>query len=231
LHKGGFLGEEEYLDARTDLEVAELNLRNAEARLEEHLEDLSKTVIRAPHDGMVTRLDVVEGEVISGVSSTSQGTEVLTVAELDELYMEADINEVDVELFETGDVARLSFDALQELEVEGSIDTISSSARKDGEVRVFPIEIVFDAPDAGIRPGISATAEIPVAAEDDVVSVLLSTVFKGEDGSYVYLKRADGWDRRSVETGINNLQHVAILSGLEVGDEVALRRPKNHRNE
>ena len=230
LYAKEFVGEQEFLDAETDYELAQLNLEIAQTRLEEAEEDLSKTTILAPHDGIVTLVDVVEGEVISGATSVSNGTELMTVAQLRELYMEATINEVDVERLVLGQEARLSFDAIPDFEIVGEIGKIALSARKDGNVRVFPIEVLFEAEDTRVRPGISATVDIPVDSIENAVTILLSAVFNEDDGgSHVFLKTSGSWERREVEVGINDLQHVAIHSGLEAGDVVALSRPPQFR--
>lgn len=230
LHAREFVGEQEFLDAETDYELARLNLEIARARLEDVQEDLSKTTITAPHDGIITLLPVVEGEVISGATSVSNGTELLTIAQLRELYMEANINEVDVERLSVGQEARLTFDAIPNFELVGEVGEIALSARKDGNIRVFPIEVVFETTDTRVRPGISASVDIPIASVGDAVSVLLSAVFNNDDGTnYVFVKQGAGWERREVEVGINNLQYVEIQSGLEVGDVVALSRPPEFR--
>lgn len=233
LFKKEFVGEQEFLDAKTDFELAQLNLQIAEARLEDVEDDLSKTTILAPHEGFITLLDIVDGEVISGATSVSNGTELLTIAALKELYLEANINEVDVERLHLQQEARLRFDAIPDFTLTGEIGVIALSARKDGNVRVFPIEVVFEAADARVRPGISATVDIPIDAVQDVVSVLLSAVFNEDDGSsYVYLKTSEtAWERRDVEVGINDLQHVEIRSGLAADDVVALSRPPEFRTD
>ena len=226
-----FVGEKTFLDAKTDYNLARLNLNIAQARLEDAFDELSKTKINAPHDGIVTKLDVIEGQVISGATSVSNGTELMTVSQLTQLYMEAKINEVDAEQLNVGQVARVRFDAIQEYQLLGEIGQIALSARKDGNIRVFPIEVLFEAADERVRPGISARVEIPIASSDSAVSVLLSGVFLEEAGgsSFVYLKSGDTWERREIEVGINNLHHVEVLNGLKEGDVVALSRPPAFR--
>jgi len=224
-----FVGEKDYLDAQTELKLTKLNLEISQARLDDAEEDLSKTSIKAPHDGVITLLSVTDGQVISGATSVSNGTDLITIAQLSELYMEANINEVDVEKLYVGQPTSLRFDAIPDFEVEGHIDVIAPSARKDGNVRVFPIEVVFEVADNRVRPGISATVEVPIASVEDVVSVLLSGVFTREGEGHVYLKTATGWEKRSVEVGINNLQHVEIKSGLAAKDVIALSRPPEFR--
>ena len=230
LYAKKFVGEKEFLDAETDFRLSELKLEIAQARLEDAEEDLSKTVITAPHEGILTLLNVTDGQVISGATSVSNGTDLLTIAQLSELYMEANINEVDVERLFVGQSAYLRFDAIPDFEVEGRIDVIAPSARRDGNVRVFPIEVVFEVADKRVRPGISATVEVPIASVEGVVSVLISGVFTEEQSSHVYLKTATGWERRKVEVGINDLQYVEIKNGLDADDAIALSRPPSFRN-
>lgn len=229
LHAKQFVGEKEFLDAQTDYNLAKLNLEIGQARLDDTEEDLAKTSILAPHDGIITRLDIVDGQVISGATSVSNGTELMTLSQLSELYMEANINEVDIESLKIGGEARLRFDAIPNYEIIGSIDEIALSARRDGNIRVFPIKVVFEAERTGVRPGISATLEVPIAKSGQVVSVILSAVYNDADASIVYVKAGDGWERRVVEVGINDLQYLEIKSGLSVGEEVALSRPPGYR--
>ena len=229
LYAKQFVGEQEFLDAETDFNLSRLNLEIAQARLEDAEEDLSKTTIRAPHEGIVTLLEVVDGQVISGATSVSNGTDLLTIAQLNELYMEANINEVDVEKLFVGQSALLRFDAIPDFEAEGTINVIAPSARKDGNIRVFPIEVVFEVDDSRVRPGISATVEVPVASAEGVVSVLISGVFNEGDSNVAFVKTRDGWERRDVEVGINNLQFVEVKSGLTDGEKVSLSRPPEFR--
>jgi len=229
LYAKKFVGEKEFLDAETDFNLSALNLEIAQARLDDVEEDLSKTVITAPHDGIITLLNVTDGQVISGATSVSNGTDLLTIAQLNELYMEANINEVDVEKLHEGQPAFLRFDAIPDFEVEGIINVIAPSARRDGNIRVFPIEVIFEVEDSRVRPGISATVEVPIESADGVVSVLISAIFREDEKSVVFVKKGESWERREVEVGINNLQHVQIKSGLAEGEELALNRPPEFR--
>lgn len=229
LYQKQFVGEKEYLDAETDYNLAKLNLEIGQARLEDAEEDLAKTSISAPHDGIITKMDIVDGQVISGATSVSNGTELMTISQLKDLYLESNINEVDVDNLSEGDKARLRFDAMPNFQLLGRIEEIALSARRDGNIRVFPIKVVFEAGGSGVRPGISAKVEIPIEKVEGVVSVLLSAVFNEDEESIVFVKKETGWERRVVEVGINDLQYLQIKSGLEAGEVVALNRPPEFR--
>ena len=62
--------------------------------------------------------------------------------------------------------------------------------------------------------------------------MLLSAVFNAtEGGSYVFVQNGERWEQRTVEIGINNLQHIQIKSGLAVDDVIRLSRPREFRND
>ena len=88
LHTKKFVGEKEFLDAKTDFKLSELNLEIAQARLEERRGSLENCYNSAPR-GYPTLINVTDGQVISGATSVSNGTDLLTIAQLSELYMEA----------------------------------------------------------------------------------------------------------------------------------------------
>jgi len=70
---------------------------------------------------------------------------------------------------------------------------------------------------------------VPVASAEGVVSVLISGVFNEGESNVAFVKTRDGWERRDVEVGINNLQFVEVKSGLADGEKVSLSRPPEFR--
>jgi HlyD family secretion protein len=229
LHRRNFAGEQDYLDAQTDYELAALSIKIAETRVEDAREDLSKSRILAPHNGVVTLLNVTEGQVIAGATSVSNGTDLMTIADLANLYMEASINEVDVGKVAVGDRVEIAFDAHPDLRVSGKIRIIAPTARREGNTRVFPIQIKLEDSDERIRPGISATVSISIASVERVVAVSLASVFTDDAGPYLFVETDRGFVRRDVELGISDLRHVELISGVSAGESVSLRRPPDER--
>jgi HlyD family secretion protein len=229
LYEKKFTGEQDYLNAQTDYELAALAIKIAETRVEDAREDIAKSRILAPHNGIVTILSVTEGQVIAGATSVSNGTDLMTIADLANLYMEANINEVDVGKIALGDLVEIAFDAHPDLKVSGKIRIIAPTARRQGNTRVFPIQIQLNQSDDRIRPGISATVSVTIARVEQVVAVSLAAIFTDETGPFLFVETERGFERRNVELGISDLRHVELIRGVEAGDKVALRRPPEER--
>lgn len=229
LYENDFATEQDYLDSITSYETAKLQHEVAGATLSKAREELAKTQIRAPHDGMVSDLDVYVGNVISGAGSFSNGTTLMKVNDMANLRVEADLNEIEVNKIGMDSEATLTFDSLPDTTVKGKVDYLSAFGVQDSSTSTlykFPVRVRFQAGERLIRPGISSNISILVSRAENVVSVPASAVFIEDDSRYVFLKLGEHrFERRGVEIGIGNLNFIEIKKGLNEGDEVATTRP------
>lgn len=232
LSEKNYARESEYLDAKTNLQLAQLDLDIQAARLESAYDKRDKAIIKAPHDGTVLNLDINEGQVITGANSFSNGTTLLQIADITRLKIEIDLNEVDINKVNLGDKATLAFDALEDETFTGTITEISPNAVSKNNARTFPITISIDDTDPRIKPGISASIDLPIAEAHQVVGVSLSAVFISDDYDrkqperMVYQVNNDGsYKQRIVTTGISDNQFIEITSGIEAGVKLSLIRP------
>ena len=89
-----------------------------------------------------------------------------------------------------------------------------------------------DEADERLRPGMSATVMFTLARVDDVLAAPLNAVFStAESARYVFLRKGEGFAAHEVEIGIADTRYVQILSGLQLGDEVARSRPLEFEGE
>ena len=96
-------------------------------------------------------------------------------------------------------------------------------ARWVGEI---PIRLKIDKMDSRVIPDLTGSAEIVVNTEKNVPLVSRAAVFDEEGGPFVFVQSPDGaWIKKKIETGLPNFTAVAIRSGLQKGDVVALQRP------
>lgn len=225
LHEKGFVTNKDFDDARTDKELAENDLEIQEARLQTLREKLAKTSVLAPHDGRVIECDLSKGQVIVGADSIGGNNVLMKIADLSQLIVKTDINEVDVTRMVNGMPADVEFDSIPDLRLVGILEKISPSAIRRDNLRVFPIEISCEAANPRIKPGISANVHLTLSEVTDVVAVAISAVFSRDDERFVFVREGNTFARRVVEVGINDAEYVEIKSGLEEGTQVALTRP------
>lgn len=228
LFERGFGIKKEYEDAETLYEKTKIELEVSNSTWLKAKDNLSKTIITAPQDGIITDMELTEGQVIVGAGSVNAGTLLMNVSDLARLYVEAKINEIDVAKVKIERNPRVTFDSITDLVLEGKITEIYPYARQENNLRVFPVKVTFSAGGANIRSGISANIEFPVKEVKNAVSVLLSAIFIEGESSYVYVKRGENeWEKVEVKTGINDISHIEITQGVTEGDEVALTLPKS----
>lgn len=235
--------------AQQNVVAAEYSVKSAEASLKESRDNLRKTTVFAPMSGTVSRLDKEVGERISGASQFSAGTEVMRIADLQNMEVNVDVSENNIILVEMNDTADIDVDAYPDRVFKGIVTEIANSANStvgsSDQVTNFKVKIrmlrssyddLLDT--AGMRkfpfrPGMSANVDIRTESEHNVVAVPIQAVIAKEDESendslksakdfkkYVF-KFHDGRSLLTeVETGIQDDKYIHIKSGLEVGEEV-----------
>ena len=120
-----------YLSAKASYDAAAANVLQSKAQLREVLETLYKTTIYSPMDGIVTQLNVELAERVLG-SGFSQGTNIMTVADLSNMEAVVDVDENDVVLVSVGDTANVTVDAFGDKVFHGVVTEIGNSAKSEG---------------------------------------------------------------------------------------------------
>ncbi|MHA3774729.1 efflux RND transporter periplasmic adaptor subunit [Verrucomicrobiota bacterium sgz303538] len=190
LAKNRLISASVFQDFTTTYQVAKLRLQNAihsadQARfaLDRANDDLSKTTIRSPIDGTVIKLKSQLGERVLG-TSFNMGTEMMTVANLDEMEARVDIGEIDVVLIQEGQNARIEVDAFKDRKFKGVVSAIANatkgtalgaSSSQQQDAPKFEVRIKVTDKEA-FRPGMSVTAEIETRSRKDVLSVPIQSV-------------------------------------------------------
>jgi HlyD family secretion protein len=234
LQTRGLVAMRDYEEARTALSLAENDAAVYNARAANLRDKLTKTVIRAPHDGTLLLRDLTEGQLVTSAAAQNGGTLLGEVADLSALMVRTNINEIDVARLKVADEARVRVDSLKNMMLNGEIKRIATFATESlgDRTRVFPVDVVVDETDPRLRPGMSATVMFTLAQVQNVQAVPLSAVFSNADSvRYVYLRKGEGFEVRGIDIGIADTRRVHIISGLAEGDEVALMRPLEFEGE
>jgi len=162
------------------LEAQKAFVQQAQATLKESNESLNKTAMYAPMDGTVSKLNVELGERVLG-SGFSQGTDLMTVADLSKMEAIVDVDENDVVLISIGDTAKVELDAFKNITYKGLVTQIANSAKTTGagtqqEVVNFAIKITLNDFNAQVRPGMSCNTDIEVETKNNVLAIPIQSV-------------------------------------------------------
>jgi HlyD family secretion protein len=229
------ISQEVYDDTKTTFELAKNALESsqrAKAITDEHL---AYTVVRAPFDCTVLTRPVSMGQAVSGSDGFNGGTEVLTIADLNAMIINAQVNQADVPRLKAGEPVEVTVEAVADLQITGLVERLYPQATIKNNIKGYPARIVLKNVDPRVRPGMTANVKIPVATADNVTAVPLEAVFteKNPDTSqmerFVYVQRGGSFDKRNVKVGISDFFYAEIQEGLKAGEVVSLELPKDER--
>jgi len=201
--------------ARLNLEIAELGLESAELNLE-------KAVIVAPFDGVVADISITEGKEIS---TATLATPAISLVDTSEIEMRGFIDEIDIAVVQLGQEANIILDALPDEEVKGSVVFISPVGTILAGVVSYGTTINLENPVAGLKDGMSATAEVIIERRDDVLSIP-NKYIRGTPENRMVVVLVDGQqEERQITLGLSDGFNTEVLSGLKEGEEVVLPTP------
>jgi HlyD family secretion protein len=183
--------ESAYKVAQAEVRAAEFSVKSAEASVAEAQEQLTKTRIFAPIAGTISALNVEKGERVVGTSMMT-GTEMMVVADLDKMEVQAEVNENDIVKVSLNDTAFIEVDAYLNRKFKGLVTEIANSAKVSGtatdQVTNFDVKVLIlydsyaDLVDSTarrfypFRPGMSATVDILTNTRENVISVPIAAV-------------------------------------------------------
>ncbi|HEX4877548.1 MAG TPA: efflux RND transporter periplasmic adaptor subunit [Chitinophagaceae bacterium] len=256
-----------YTAAQNNIKSLKAGVQSTQVGLSRANKDLSRTVLTAPMDGVISSLKIKKGERVAG-NSFNIGTEMMTVADMAVLEVRVDVGENDIVKINIGDSADVEVDAYNNRKFKGVVTKIASSTKTSAasltanDVTNYEVRIRLDKSSYQdlanntfpFRPGMNASADIKTKRVDNVLAVPIGAVnarVKGSDKSMadkqkeekenkgdeadvttgyenvdeleevVFILQKDGTVKKAVvKTGIQDINYIEILSGLNAGDEV-----------
>jgi HlyD family secretion protein len=168
--------------AKAQLESAVHQIAVAQAAVDSARDSLEKTTISAPLAGTISKLNSRLGERVLGTVQ-NVGTEIMTIADLNEMEARVDIGENDVVRIAPGQKARMEVDAFKKVKFNGVVTEIANSSKDTGqlgggssqEATKFEVRIRIQEKEA-FRPGMSVTAEVETSYRTNVLTVPFASV-------------------------------------------------------
>ncbi len=208
----GFMSDTEMKDARASLDMAKARVMSAQemllqsqANLKKARHDLRQVRIEAEMGGVVTALNVEEGESAIMGTINNPGTVLLTIADLSEMEAEVRVDETEVILVRPGQPVKVRLDAQPDTTFNGVVAEVGNSALRVqvgmGQESVdFKVVVAIEDSIPNIRPGLSASVDISVAEEKNVLAVPIQCLTV-RDAQRLQRERRRGERKNEAEAG------------------------------
>ena len=202
-----------------DIAVLQAQVDEAQIVLAQTESQLEDTVITAPFGGTVIAVQVREGEW------ASPGAPAIVLAFTDSLILEVNVDEVDVAGLAEGQAAHLTFGALDDAELGGTVSFVAPSSTNVGGAVAYAVEVSFDPGELPIRLGMTADVDIVVDSANDALLVPNRAIEVDREAGLYYVTRQKALgatERLEVRIGMRDQQNTQILEGVDEGDKVVL---------
>lgn len=239
----------DYDMAKATKKAAYYNVQSAAANVKQSVDNLSRTTIYSPMSGTISKLSVELGERVVGTAQMA-GTEIVRVANLQNMEVVVDVNENDIVKVSVGDSTNVEVDAYLKREFKGVVTEIANSAESSlsadqvtnfkVKVRILPDsykDLTEGKPESysPFRPGMTATVDIVTNRKKNIIGVPISSIViktdttatrserntaSSEKFEAVYVKVGEEAKLRVVKTGVQDDSNIEIISGLKEGETV-----------
>jgi RND family efflux transporter MFP subunit len=215
--------------AQSEADAAAITEKLEKESLELIEAQMSRCVIKAPQDGIVVYFKRFYDEVarIQPGAVVFYQQPIFTLPDLEHMKVKVKIHESVIKKIAVGQSATLTVEALANQIMHGTVKTVGTLANSEGwrqTVKEYMVEISIDdlQTSAGLKPGMTADVKIHVKTIPDTLLVPVQAVTEFDGKPVCYVKKGRSTERREVQVGEANDQHIQILDGISQGDEVAL---------
>lgn len=217
-----------YADTNT-VSAAQRSLASAQANLDQANAKAAGRTVTAPSSGSIVELNAkvgatVTGGMIMGESDTSGGKQCMQIADLSKMKVTVQVGEKDIAKIAVGQSANVTYPAFPDIVSQGTVTAIASVASTDsgsgsGGSVTFNVDILIEAPDSRLKPGMTAEVSVVTEKLDDVVMVPTMALMT-EDGEHYYVNQAtdsEGKKTRRVKvTVVTQNDNEAVVGKTQV---------------
>ena len=214
--------------AAAGVSAAQRSLASAQANLDQANAKAASRTVTAPSSGSIVELNAkvgatVTGGMIMGESDTSGGKQCMQIADLSKMKVTVQVGEKDIAKIAVGQSANVTYPAFPDIVSQGTVTAIASVANSDsnsgGSSVTFNVDILIEAPDSRLKPGMTAEVSVVTEKLDDVVMVPTMALMT-EDGEHYYVNLAtdsEGKKTRRVKvTVVTQNDNEAVVGKTQV---------------
>jgi len=206
---------------------ARAQVAQAKAAADRAAEDLANATIRAPIRATVLTRDVELGSSVSSILNLgANGTLVMTLGDIDQVFVRGKVDEADIGRVQMGQVARIRVETFRDKVFNGKVTQISPMGVEKDNVTNFEVRVSIDNPGKELRANMTANAEIVLEEHPNSLIVPEAAIsYDGQKNAFVDLAdpgAKNGRRRVPVKLGVGNGTRIQVLEGVSEGDKVVL---------
>ena len=224
LFKKGFVSTEQLETAQQAYDVGKALIKQNEANLAFIRAQLESTTITSPISGTVVSKNVTVGEIVAGPlggGNFSVPTPMAEIADLNDLCVQTDVDEVDMSNVHVGQEARITVDAYPDETYTGMVREIAATTLSRRDVGItYRVNVHISNPDKILKLGMTANVDFMIEKRGQVLTVPKSAVLVQGDKQFVFKVSDKKVYKSEVETGMEGEEFVEITSGLQLGEKV-----------
>jgi HlyD family secretion protein len=239
LHEEGLLSKGDLDALRESYELAQVSVEQARDNREltrqgvvsGSVTDVER-IIRSTASGTVLSRAVDVGDPVVPLTSYQPGTELASIADMSDLIFQGTVDEIDVGKIAAGLPCRIKVGALPDEVVTGHLSRIAPQAQRSEGATLFDVEIELDpGQEITLRAGYSANADVVIREKTEIVLIPERLVVFSDDGSETFVEipgigpEAEP-EKIAVELGLSDGLNVEVIEGVQVGDQIVQRPPK-----
>ncbi len=220
---------EQKTSVAAEIRILELTTIRQRRHMERHQHDVQRFTIKAPMDGLAVMQPIFRGGDFGQVDQGDQlgpGQLFMKIVDSTSMQLEAKANQVETSELRIGQSVTIRLDAFPGLEFSGAVYSIGALATgswmQNYYIRQIPVNISIKGSDPRLIPDLSASGEVVVEKQGNVLAIPLRAVHDRTGNPTVQVREGDRFVDRAVTLGIHNEEQIAVLSGLKPGDEIRL---------
>ncbi|MGC8838810.1 MAG: efflux RND transporter periplasmic adaptor subunit [Anaerolineae bacterium] len=205
--------------SQEEVRIAQAQVEQARVSLEQARLQRENAILRAPFAGVVAEVNLQVGEQVQAALPA--------VVLLDDsaFHITVTVDEMDITAVQEGQEAEILLDALPNRTLKGHVARISPAAAQTAGVTGYLVRVNLDTPDPALRPGMNAAVDIVTAHAEDVLVIPNRAIQFDRRTNKTFVEKVVGTNlvRTEVQLGVQGDQVSQVLSGLQEGDQVAIR--------
>jgi HlyD family secretion protein len=211
------------------LHQAQAQVEQAQSSLKQLEEQLSYTTITSPMDGVILSRDVELGDAVSSILVMgSTATLVMTIGDIQQVYVQGKVDESDIGKVYLGQTARIKVESFKDKTFLGKVTRIAPLGVEKDNVTTFEVRVSIDNPGGELKANMTANAEILLEEHKNVLTVPEQAVIYDKDRNASVevpdSNQKKGRRKVDIKAGISNGTKTEVLAGLKPGDTVILQQ-------